>query len=133
MSTRFDDDTYLRGQRLADLQEKTAELERELSDARTSLQRELAGTAGRANGAGPGHSPDERTQILVNNGRQNAYKPGLSRRWKKAIATALALAAVIVAALVLFGGGASWPPSVATVQNQVSQACQNPDVSQFRL
>lgn len=128
MSTRFDDDTQLRGQRLADLQERTAELERELSDTRMSLQRELAGPAGRANGSGPVHSPDERTQILLNNGRQNAYKPGLPRRWKIAIGTAFGVAAVIVTAMVLFGGGASWPTSVTTVQNQVAQACQNPDV-----
>jgi hypothetical protein len=73
-------------------------------------------------------SPDERTQILLNNGRQNAYKPGLPRRWKIAIGTAFAVAAVIVAAMVLSGGGASWPSSVTTVQNEVAQACQNPDV-----
>jgi hypothetical protein len=128
MSTRFDDETQLRGQRLADLQERTAELERELSDTRMSLQREMAGPGGRANGTGPVRSPDERTQTLLNNGRQNAYKPGLPRRWKIAIGTAFAVAAVIVAAMVLSGGGASWPSSVTTVQNEVAQACQNPDV-----
>lgn len=30
--------------------------------------------------------------------------------------------------MMLSGGGASWPPSVAIVQSQIAKACQNPDV-----
>jgi hypothetical protein len=42
MRTYFDDKIRLRSQRLADLKQQTAELERRLSDARGSLERELA-------------------------------------------------------------------------------------------
>src|SRR5205807_8776910 len=35
---------------------------------------------------------------------------------------------VIIIGILLSGGGASWPASVAVVQNEVSRACQNPDV-----
>ena len=31
-------------------------------------------------------------------------------------------------ALILFRGGASWPPSVSVVQSEAARACQNPDV-----
>ncbi len=42
MRANFEHNGHLESQRLADLQNKTAELERELSDARLSLERELA-------------------------------------------------------------------------------------------
>src|SRR5882724_5509531 len=42
MRTYFDDKIRSRSQRLADLKQQTAELERRLSDARGSLERELA-------------------------------------------------------------------------------------------
>ena len=78
MRTRFEfeDDIRLRSQRLADLKDKTAELERELFDARVSLERELAQPADgwteapgpiqqthrraalAAEGVGPGHPAD---------------------------------------------------------------------------
>jgi hypothetical protein len=47
----------------------------------------------------------------------------------------VAIAAVVIAVLitilviVLSGGGASWPSSVATVQTEIDRACQNPDVT----
>ena len=42
----------------------------------------------------------------------------------------LALLAVSVAVLIMvvFRPSASWPPSVALVQNEISTACQNPNV-----
>jgi hypothetical protein len=43
---------------------------------------------------------------------------------------AVALLAGVIAALVAVGGGsASWPASVTTVQSQIKQACENPDVA----
>ncbi len=43
---------------------------------------------------------------------------------------AVALVAGIVAALLVVGsGGASWPASVTTVQAEIKQACENPDVA----
>jgi hypothetical protein len=159
-----------KSQRLADLEHKAAELERRLSDARVSLERELAQSASRQETAlgqiqepwhcapadagqefdaddtsalyfpepppeygspNPGdqaHSPEERTEVLVNHGRQSAYHPGLSRGRKIAIGSAAFAALVTVLILTLSGGSASWPSSVATVVSDTAKACQNPDV-----
>jgi hypothetical protein len=119
------------GRRLDDLRSKTAELERELDDVRMLLKCELA----------LGHdeidirdiqertgSPEERTDALLTRGRHSAYHRGLSNRSKLAIGTALLGALIAILVLVLSGGGASWPPSVATVQAEIAKACQNPDV-----
>ncbi len=157
--------------RLADLKNRAAELERKLSDARVSLERELAHSArgrkaapsqfqgtyssvledvgreydadsmsagyaapnsaqghGRANSGRQAYSPEGRTEVLVNHGRRSAYYPRLSPGRKVAIGTAVIAAGVAIAVMTLTGGGASWPASVATVQSQAGQACQNPDV-----
>jgi hypothetical protein len=157
--------------RLADLKNRAAELERKLSDARVSLERELAHSArgrkaapsqfqgtyssvledvgreydadsmsagyvapssarghGRANSGRQAYSPEGRTEVLVNHGRRTAYYPRLSRGRKVAIGTAVIAAGVAILVMTLTGGGASWPASVATVQSEAGQACQNPDV-----
>jgi hypothetical protein len=145
------------GQRLADLKNETAELERKLIDARVSLERELAqadysqeSTLGQMHDADrmsdlysapqPArdygsstsghqvHSPEGRTEILVNHGRGSAYYPGISRGRKIAAGTAIVAVLVAVLVMMLSGGGASWPSSVATVQSEAAKACQNPDV-----
>jgi hypothetical protein len=82
-------------------------------------------------GGAPG--PDERTEALINHGRSRA-RPGRSRRilrhWRMIAVGAVALVAGVIAALVVMGGGsASWPGSVATVRSQIKQACENPDVA----
>jgi len=43
--------------------------------------------------------------------------------------TATALAIVTALVLVVFRKGASWPQSVATVQSEITAACQNPNVA----
>jgi hypothetical protein len=75
------------------------------------------------------YSGDRRTEILLNHGRRSAYYSRLSRR-PKIVAGSAAVAALLVTILLITlpGGGASWPPSVAVVQVQVTRACQNPDV-----
>jgi hypothetical protein len=85
-----------------------------------------------AGGGGP-HAPDGRTEALINRGRAPA---GHSRmRWVRAhlraiaIAAAIAGVAVLVLVLVLPGGGASWPASVAQVQTEITQACENTNVA----
>jgi hypothetical protein len=80
------------------------------------------------NSAGQVRSPDWRTEVLVSHGRRSAYHPGISRGRKAAIGTAAAAAVVTILVMMLSGGGGSWPPGVATVQNEVDKACQNPDV-----
>ena len=77
--------------------------------------------------------PGGRTEKLINHGRSRA-KPARSRRilahWRMIAVGAVALLAGVIAALVAWGGGgASWPASVTTVQAQIKQACENPDVA----
>jgi hypothetical protein len=88
------------------------------------------GTAGAGGGAA---GPGGRTEALINHGRSRA-KPARSRRilrhWRMIAVGAVALLAGLIATLVVVGGGsASWPASVTTVQAQIKQACENPDVA----
>lgn len=153
MRTHFEYNFRPRTERLTELENETAELERQLSDARLSLERELAqfpedmGSEHYAdemsafyappepsyghdsrNSDGQAHWSQERTEVLVSHGRRSAYSHGLSCRRK--VATGTAILAVLLIALVMLwpGGGASWPSSVATVQSEAARACQNPDV-----
>ena len=165
MRAHFEPMSHLKSQRLADLENKTAELERQLSDARLSLKRELAESAygedvaedpiqERVWPAEDGYEADgtsafyvaplaqaeydagypsdqvradDRTEVLLSHGRHGAKHRGTSRRRKVAIGAAGLILLVTILFLV-FSGGASWPPGVATVQAQIEQACQNPDV-----
>jgi len=170
MTTQFEDIIRQNSQRLADLKKTTEELQRELSEARVSLERELARPAhghedldyspeslpyyspdeppfvgegpryDRLDRAGESVGPEDRfagpftqdrgvdpTVGIVNHGRQSAYRRGLSRRSIIAIGGA-AVVLVTVLAVIITSGGASWPASVATVQAEVTRACQNPDV-----
>jgi hypothetical protein len=117
-----------KSQRLADLRNKTVELERELDDVRMLLNSELDHPAQEAFYYGEASAPHSRTETLINLGRYNSYRTGLSRRQKAAIGLVLLAALIIGLIIMLSGGGASWPASVATVQSEISKACQNPDV-----
>lgn len=77
----------------------------------------------------PAPRRSERTEKLIRNGR-GPHRPGRSRSRTIVIAVAAAGAAiaVIVGLLTVLGGSASWPASVATVQAEITKACQNPDV-----
>jgi hypothetical protein len=94
-----------------------------------------AGDGDGHNGAGGGgpHAPDGRTEALINRGRAPAGRSRL--RWVRghlraiAIAVAIAGLATLVLVLVLPGGGASWPASVARVQTEITQACENTNVA----
>jgi hypothetical protein len=177
MRTHFENNNRIRGQRLAELKSKTADLERRLSDARVSLQRELmqfgagpesgagldaelpywtpddrdaeddqdgspadrwtadaagadapVGHADDAMADGAGDGPSGRTETLVSSGRSSAYRRRFWRGRKAALGAAVLAALVAVLIVTLTSGGASWPPSVATVQAQAARACGNPDV-----
>jgi hypothetical protein len=117
-----------KSQRLSDLKNKTVELERELDDVRMMLRSELDQPAQEAFYHGESSAPHSRTETLINLGRYNSYRTGLSRGQKAAIGTVLLAGLIIGLVIMLSGGGASWPASVATVQSQISKACQNPDV-----
>ena len=72
---------------------------------------------------------DERTRALIDHGRRSARRGGFGLGRK--ITIGLAVAAVGVTALVVtvFRPRASWPPSVAVVQSEITTACQNPNVA----
>ncbi len=75
------------------------------------------------------YSAEERTRALIDQGRRSVERVRMSRGRKIAIVTAAALAIVTVLVLVVFRKGPSWPPSVATVQSEITTACQNPNVA----
>jgi hypothetical protein len=82
---------------------------------------------------GDATGPAGRTEALINHGRSRA-RPARSRRilrhWRMIAVGAVALLAGLITALVVVGGGSpGWPASVATVQAQIKQACENPDVA----
>jgi hypothetical protein len=114
------------------LENRAAELERRLLEVTPpgGLPMRSANTA-EEGGLGPTGS-DGRTEALISRGRQRARPPRtrwLRAHWRAtALGTAAVFLAVLILALVLPGGGASWPASVARVQAEISQACQNPNV-----
>ena len=75
------------------------------------------------------HPAEERTRALIDHGRRSVDRARRSRGRKITIVTATAVAIVTVLVLVVFRNGPSWPPSVATVQSEITTACQNPNVA----
>jgi hypothetical protein len=98
----------------------------------TSAVRTAARTASRPGRAEPEARPvsaEERTRALIDEGRRNVHRVRVSRGRKITIVTAALVALVTVLVMVFFRKGASWPPSVATVQSEITTACQNPNVA----
>ena len=87
---------------------------------------------GGAAGAGP-RAPGGRTEALINRGRPPAGRSWT--RWARSHLRAIAIVAAIVGigvialVIALPGAGPSWPASVAQVQTEITQACQNPNVA----
>jgi hypothetical protein len=75
------------------------------------------------------HPAEERTRALIDHGRRSVDRTSASRGRKITIVTAAAVAIVTVLVLVVFRNGPSWPPSVATVQSEITAACQNPNIA----
>jgi len=79
------------------------------------------------NGPGGPTGPRDRTEALINRGRHHVRRG--RRRWRTiAIVAAAVAAGGGLIAVVLPGGSASWPASVTTVTNEITIACQNPNV-----
>jgi len=76
-----------------------------------------------------GSSAGERTQTLIDRGRRSASRGRMSRTRKSVLGVVGLAVVVTIASLVLFRTNASWPPSVATVQSEITTACQNPNVA----
>jgi hypothetical protein len=103
--------------------------------AATPIQTATIHGRGRAQ-ARPGARPtirprpdEERTRTLIDRGRPNAVQVRRSRR--RRIYAGVVIAAVVAAGVLIlvFRQGASWPPSVAVVQGEITTACQNPNVA----
>jgi hypothetical protein len=68
-------------------------------------------------------------------GRQKASRSAAARRGRSrrgravAIGSVAGLAAIGIGALIILRPGPSWPASVATVRNEITTACQNPNVA----
>ncbi len=78
----------------------------------------------------PGGPPTrERTQTLIDRGRRSAHRSRKPRPRKIALGVAGLAAVITIASLLLFRTGPGWPPSVATVQSEITAACQNPNVA----
>ncbi len=92
---------------------------------------DTAGSGYREADAGLRGGPGARTERLINGGRRNV-KRGPRRffaHWRAiAIGAAAFAAGITLIAVVLPGGTASWPASVATVKNEITTACQNANV-----
>jgi hypothetical protein len=125
------------------IEHRALDLEKELSQWRESRARQLAeagflreaekpasARAGRA-GRVPEEDrrpADDRTRVLIDQGRRTARRPRGHRGRNIAIMSATALVLVIIGVIIVVRTGPSWPPSVATVQSEIITACQNPDV-----
>ena len=104
----------------------------EQNDELTTIIRPRARTGARPgwpqSGRG-GPSAGERTQALIDRGRRSAGRARKSRFRKIALGGAGLAAVVAIASVLLFRTNPSWPPSVATVQSEITTACQNPNVA----
>jgi hypothetical protein len=130
--------------RFSDIEHKMLDLERDISEWREARTREFLRVTPRpqerpqqrAERRGEdrreaGRSGDraaDRAQELIERGRRTA-RPRRSRLSRKMVlGSAAGLTAAVIGALILFRPGPSWPASVATVQSEITAACQNPDV-----
>src|SRR5512135_1013884 len=77
----------------------------------------------------PGHgtAAEERTQAIIDRGRRSVSRVRKPRSRKVLYGVAAAVAVVMVASVLFLRSSPSWPPSVATVQGQITTACQNPN------
>jgi hypothetical protein len=79
-------------------------------------------------GGAAGQPPDERTEALLSQGRRTAAARRVPRPLKLAAGAGAAAVLAAILTAVVSGSGASWPPSVATVQREAATACRNPNV-----
>ena len=104
----------------------------EVDDEPVAPIQAAAWTASEAGRPDPDDRPsaaEDRTRALIEQGRRSVARARVSRRRKITIATAAAVALITVLVLIVFRKGPSWPPSVATVQSEITTACQNPNVA----
>jgi len=88
-----------------------------------------AAARGEAHVTGPGRIDAERTRRLVDQGRRSVGRRRFGRGHKITIGLAVLAVGVTVLITVVLRPGASWPASVAVVQNEITTACQNANVA----
>ncbi len=71
----------------------------------------------------------DRTHTLIDRGRRTARQRRSRRGRTIAVGSAAGLVLLAIGATIVFRKGPSWPPSVATVQSEITIACQNPNVA----
>ena len=72
---------------------------------------------------------DARTRTLIDHGRDSARRPRRFRGRTLTVGLVLLALTITVLMVLVLRPSVSWPPSVATVQNEITTACQNPDVA----
>jgi hypothetical protein len=91
--------------------------------ARRAAARSQSHVTGRSRAA------NERTKALIDHGRRSVQRGKSGRGRKVSLGAAVLAIGVGVLVLVVLRAGPSWPSSVAVVQNEITKACQNPDVA----
>jgi hypothetical protein len=108
------------------------DVSQEQAGRRTSGVRVAAKTDGGHARTGIGarpHPAEERTRALIDHGRRSVDRTHRSLGRKITLVTAAAVAIVTVLVLLVVRNGASWPASVASVQSEITVACQNPNIA----
>ena len=76
-----------------------------------------------------GHPGEDRTQAIIDRGRRSVSRVRRPRSRKIMFGVAAAVAVITLASVLILRSSPGWPASVATVQSQVTTACENPNVA----
>jgi len=87
-----------------------------------------SGQGARSGSPGHGRLMDERTQVLITQGRRSA-RARLKRARNITVGVTIGVVLAIVVSTFVFRKHAAWPPSVSTVQTEIATAFQNPNVA----
>ncbi len=126
MGTRIEKTSDQMSTRLRYIENRTKELEKLLAD--NAFEPEVEEDEAPGDGPGNAAASDARTERLIRYGR-GVRKRRLLRPRNVSIAGAALAVVIVIVALTVLGGGASWPASVTTVRAQILTACQNPERS----
>lgn len=74
-------------------------------------------------------STDQRTRTLIDHGRRSARPARRFRGRTMTVGMVLLAVTIAILAVLVFRKSPSWPASVATVQGEITTACENPDVA----
>ncbi len=100
------------------------------ADARPPVHTAARRAAARsqAHATGRPRVANERTKALIDHGRRSVQRRRSGRGRKVTLGAAVLAIGVAVVVMMVFRSGPSWPSSVAVVQNEITTACQNPNI-----